>query len=274
MKHWPFVFGGFATLIIIGVLGFFLFSSKGQSKTTQQSQGELEQVQPPDIDARPFFFFAPRSDGRAIQISISGISEGTKIDYEITYKTGAGLEQGIGGPVALEPGQTFYTREHIFGTCSKNVCTYDKGVENGKWSATITQGNKFFELSGGWRLQNPGTKSASIGLPDKFDLSLETGTLTKSLFLITSENSSLPKKLPEGIKAVFGPFTIASSEQVSLKKPAKVSFNTEKTTNFQILQISTGQTDWKPLETTFDSAGKSATASTSTLGTFILVEKI
>lgn len=272
-KHWPFFIGGLLVLVLIGVLGFFLFSSKGQSKTTQQLQGELEQVQPPEIDARPFFSFAPRSDGKAIQISIAGIFQGAKIDYEITYKTGAGLEQGIGGPVALEAGQTFYTREHIFGTCSKNVCTYDRGVENGKWSATITQDNKFFELSGGWRLQNPGTKAMDIGLPDKFALLQDAGTLAKSLFLITSENSSLPKKLPEGVKAVSGPFTVAASETVNLKKPGKVSFNTEKTASLQILQISTGETDWKPLETN-PPAGGTATTSTSTLGTFILVEKI
>ena len=267
MKNWPFILGGVVVLFLI-IGGFLMIFKVGQEqKLTDQTTVE-KQVEPPEIQARPFFTFSPRGDGRAIQISISGISPDQKIDYEITYTTVAGLTQGIGGPVATELGQTFYTREHIFGTCSKNVCTYDKGVENGKWRTTIAKGLEIYELSGDWRLQNLGTQSIKLGLDGKFEFQAEPATFSKSVFVITSENSSLPKKLPEGVRLIAGPLTILASDTVSFKKPAKVFFPKNTSTNVQILQISAKNPDWTPLETI------NTTASTSSLGTFALVEKI
>lgn len=272
IKHWPFFLGGLLIIALIGILGYFLVFSKSGAKS--QDAGEIVEVEAPEISSRPFFSFAPRDDGKAIQVSISGIASNMQIDYEITYKAGSGLEQGIGGPAVAEVGQSFYTREHIFGTCSKNVCTYDKGVEFGKWKASVQQKNQVYELEGEWRLQNPGTKAIALGFEDKFKLTVDAGTFSKSLFVITSQNSSLPKKLPEGVKGVLGPFTIAASEAITLKKPAVVSFSTTDGTNLQILQLSTGEVDWKLQETKTDTATNSITAAASTFGTFILVEKI
>lgn len=267
MKNWPFVLGGIVVLLII-IGSFFLFFKGGQEQRVEKQAVVEKQVEPPEITARPFFSFQPRDDGRAIQISVSGISTEQKIDYEITYQTAADLTQGIGGPVALEPGQSFYTREHIFGTCSKNVCTYDKGVGNGSWRATVAKGLEVYELSGSWRLQSAGAKLEKLGIDGKFVFEIEAGSLLKSFFVITAENSSLPKNLPQGTRLVAGPFTILASETVSLKKPARVSFTGKSGTNFQILQISSANPDWTTLQTT------NTSATTSTFGTLVLVEKI
>ncbi len=267
MKNWPFVLGGIVVLLLI-VVSFFLFFRGGQEQNVAEQATAEKQVEPPEIQARPFFTFSPRGDGRAIQISISGISSEQEIDYEITYTTAAGLTQGIGGPVAQELGQTFYTREHIFGTCSKNVCTYDKGIGNGKWRATIAKGLETYELAGVWKLQSLGTQSLKLGLDGKFELQVEPATFSKSVFVIIAENSSLPKNLPSGVRLVSGSFTITPAETVSFKKPAKVSFVGGSAANFEILQISSQSPDWTTLQTSESSAA------TSTLGTFVLVEKI
>lgn len=274
MKNWPFVFGGLASLVLLIVGGFFWFSG-GNLSRKPATEPVQEQVPPPEISLRPFFSFAPRDDGKAIQISISGILPDTKIDYEITYKTGAGIEQGIGGPVALESGQSFYSREHIFGTCSKNVCSYDSGVEYGKWKATIEKGLEIYELVGSWRLQNLGGKVGKLGFNNEFELDIESGTFSKSFFVITTQNSSLPKNLPKEAKFITGPFTLLPAKEINFKKSGQVAFFGESLSqNAKILQISSTTPSWTPLETKIDPAKNFATATTSAFGTFVLVEKI
>lgn len=105
-------------------------------------------------------------------------------------------------------------------------------------------------------------------------MGVDVGTFSKSAFIITTENSSLPKKLPEGVKLIAGPFTITVSAPVDLKRILPVSFNNVTGVNLQILQFSTGETNWKSLETQTDSVTTTATATTSTFGTFVLVKKI
>lgn len=103
LKHWPFFAGAVMALVLIGVLGYvFVFS--GQQSKKSADVDKVIKVEAPEIVLRPFFSFAPRDDGRAIQVSISDIADNMQIDYEITYTTGAGLEQGIGGPAAVEQG--------------------------------------------------------------------------------------------------------------------------------------------------------------------------
>lgn len=68
--------------------------------------------------------------GKAVILSISQIPLGTtSIDYELSYETGEGLPRGVLGTIRLKEDEETVEREIVLGTCSRNVCTYDEGVE-------------------------------------------------------------------------------------------------------------------------------------------------
>ncbi len=71
----------------------------------------------------------PRNDGKAVTLFVNSIPTGTSsLEYEIAYDNSEGLRKGANGNINLR-GETQITRDDIlFGTCSRNVCTYDTGV--------------------------------------------------------------------------------------------------------------------------------------------------
>ena len=69
-----------------------------------------------------------RGDRRALLLTISGMENCKSLSYKLTY-TANGVPQGVMGKIdpALEPTAK---RELLFGTCSRGVCTYHRGLAN------------------------------------------------------------------------------------------------------------------------------------------------
>jgi hypothetical protein len=77
-----------------------------------------------------------RKDRQALNINFSNLQNATAVSYLLTYQTST-QNEGAGGALNLTGGPT-QSAELLFGTCSKNVCTYHKGIKNAKLEVTYT----------------------------------------------------------------------------------------------------------------------------------------
>lgn len=127
-----------SVLIAVGVgvvaLGLIagLVLTRGKSNTTPK----LKPTPTPAVELLPqdaLDVTLEATTSREYTLTIDKIPDGvTSLSYEITYDTAKKGTQGIvGSPVTLKAGQTKYTNDQIiFGTCSRNKCVLDEGVEN------------------------------------------------------------------------------------------------------------------------------------------------
>lgn len=89
-------------------------------KTTQKSTATSV--------TRPTYSVKLRSDRRALNVNFYNLQSVKSVSYELTY-IGNNLEQGVVGSIYKKEGNSAY-RLLLFGTCSKNVCTYHKNIRN------------------------------------------------------------------------------------------------------------------------------------------------
>lgn len=209
---------GFGLLVLI-IGGVFLFQLIGKASKQGQLSKQEKVEETPDISERPYVTLSPRADGRAVVIKIGKIPRGAQIDYEITYIT-EGVTQGIVGAVAIEPGQDVYEREHAFGTCSRNVCKYDKNVEFGKWTAKIDLADRFYSIGSDWHLQR--LTGGKVELKDKFSVNIPSGGFAKASYTMVHENQGLPSVLPQAVKLISGPFHFSAAEKLNKKGTVSV----------------------------------------------------
>jgi hypothetical protein len=71
-----------------------------------------------------------RADRKAVIINFSNMNVANSITYTLSY-TANGIDQGAQGTITPQ-GESSTTREVLFGTCSKNVCTYHYNIVNAK----------------------------------------------------------------------------------------------------------------------------------------------
>ena len=70
-------------------------------------------------------------DRRAIIINLTGLNLANSITYTLTY-TANDVPQGAQGTITPALGENSTIREVLFGTCSKNVCTYHQNITNAR----------------------------------------------------------------------------------------------------------------------------------------------
>src|SRR3989344_5676156 len=98
-----------------------------------------------------------------------------------------------------------YEQEILFGTCSKNVCKYDKGIENGTLTLHIRKGREAYRMVTQWRIQKPDIALGKLISGDehfKYNLTSSREELALVGYTIINDLSGVPK-LPDG-KQVFG----------------------------------------------------------------------
>ena len=117
---------------LILFLGVILFSGsiflgvKIRKKDTSSLPSQVVPEEKREVEVE----LLPRKDKKAVILKIAKIPDGvTSIDYELTYETEEGLPRGVLGTIRLQEGERRVEREIILGTCSRNVCVYDTGVE-------------------------------------------------------------------------------------------------------------------------------------------------
>lgn len=77
---------------------------------------------------RPTYSVKLRSDRRALNVTFNNVNTANSVTYELTYFSGD-LEKGVFGSILPKEGN-YTTRSLLFGTCSKNVCTYHPNISD------------------------------------------------------------------------------------------------------------------------------------------------
>lgn len=83
---------------------------------------------------KPSYSVKLRADRRAVNINFYNAGLAEKVSYELTY-LGNDIEQGVVGSVLANEGSSAF-RLLLFGTCSKNVCTYHKNISDARLKIT------------------------------------------------------------------------------------------------------------------------------------------
>ncbi len=249
-------------LVILAVLvgGYFTFKSISAS-AQKKAQAELpDQIINVTFDPEgPYATILPRNDGDAIDLSIQRIKDFDSFSYMLDYQDGGGIERGAGVLttwVKIDQGKTSFDQELLFGSCSKNVCKYDTGVENGTLTFQLKKANIISKINTDWHLQQPDLAKGILTSGDNHftytvdKLKLKDISLVK--FTIIYDLSGAPK-LPNG-KSVLGKI-YALSTPVSKILPTGVvtiELPDNPPTDAKINQYDDLSGTWKELDTKSD----------------------
>lgn len=206
-------------LVVLGILGWL-----GVQKFASKDSGMTEEVDLIFDAEGPYALTFPRKDGNAMILSLRRTSSYDAISYELAYtseaeeaterggkvlkeselETGV-IDRGVVGTIDTKDRKGEYEQEILFGTCSKNVCKYDKGVENGTLSLHIKKGNKAFRMITQWHLQKPDVALGQLTSGDGhfiYKVDADRQALANVGFSIVNDLTGVPK-LPSG-KMVLG----------------------------------------------------------------------
>ncbi len=205
---------------VLGVLGWL-----GIQKITAKPAGPVQEVDLSFDPEGPFAMLYPRRDGNALVLNLQRTGSYESISYELAYtsthdetvvkgnrvsdegdsSTSGFIDRGVKGTIDTKEKKGEYEQEILFGTCSKNVCKYDKGVENGTLTLHIRKGNQAFRMITQWHLQKPDVALGSLSSGDGhliYKLEGDRQALSNIGFSIINDLTGVPK-LPSG-KAVTG----------------------------------------------------------------------
>lgn len=190
-----------ATLLLLVAGGFFAYQKIIASKTVETSLEEVDLIFDPE---GPFALLFPRRDGNALVLNIKRTASYDVISYELAY-TSEGIDRGVMGDINMGEKKGEYEQEILFGTCSKNVCKYDTGVENGTLTLHIRKGRELFRMITLWHLQKPDVALGKLVSGDGhllYQIDPNSPNLALINFSIINDLSAAPK-LP-GDKVVVG----------------------------------------------------------------------
>jgi len=158
------------TVIFIAILAVILIGGFSFTlKTFFNNQQVVEEVDLAFDPEGPYALLFPRNDGNALVLNLKRTASYDLISYELAYTSlpesgsvsgdgegGSGsIDRGVVGNIDTKDKKGEYEQEILFGTCSKNVCKYDKGVQNGTLTLHIKKGNKAYRVITQWHLQKP-----------------------------------------------------------------------------------------------------------------------
>ncbi len=208
-------------VIIVLVLTGGVFALQ---KTSNKPVGPIEEVDLSFDAEGPYAQIFPRRDGNALVLILKRTSSYDAISYELAYTstpdqtvtnagkitdeeggTGGAIDRGVVGNIDTKEKKGEYEQEILFGTCSKNVCKYDKGVENGTLVLHIKKGNIVYRMSTQWHLQKPDIALGLLTSGDNhftYKVDADREALTNVGFTIINDLTGVPK-LPSG-KVVLG----------------------------------------------------------------------
>lgn len=211
--------------VILGILG--ILGWLGVQRFFSKPTGIIEEIDLSFDAEGPFALTFPRRDGNALILNLKRTSSYDSISYELAYTSkvdetvvagnkvsfdegngkidGGSIDRGVVGAIDAKEKKGEYEQEILFGTCSKNVCKYDKGVENGTLTLHIKKGNRAFRMNTQWHLQKPDVALGVLTSGDGhliYKVDSDKSSLTNIGFTIVNDLTGVPK-LPLG-KQVLG----------------------------------------------------------------------
>lgn len=173
----------------------------------------------------PYALLSPRRDGNALILNLKRTKSYDSISYELSYASevsevavknnlttdegssddSGSIDRGVVGSIETKDKKGEYTQEILFGTCSKQICKYDKGIENGTLTLHIRKGGSAFRMITQWHLQRPDVALGNLTSGDEhfnFNTTASRQDLNSVGFVIINDLTGVPK-LPDG-KTVLG----------------------------------------------------------------------
>lgn len=214
-------------LILLGVGAVYAFQ-----KISSKPSAPPEEVDLPFDAEGPYATLFPRRDGNALVLNLKRTGSYDSISYELAYTSnpdetvvkgskvsedgegkniGGSIDRGVMGNIDTKEKKGEYEQEILFGTCSKNVCKYDKGVENGTLTLHIVRassggkGKMAFKMNTQWHLQKPDVALGNLTSGDGhlvYQVDGDRQALSNIGFTIINDLTGVPK-LPSG-KVVLG----------------------------------------------------------------------
>ncbi len=127
------IIGIVAVLVLfLGLGGFLYFKSQSSSGSEEEISEETSEIVAKQVSADEIgLVLTPSQNNQVIMMEIGNLDGIESLDYEVTYdavENGETVQRGAIGTVELN-GESTVERKIDLGTCSRNVCKYDKGVE-------------------------------------------------------------------------------------------------------------------------------------------------
>jgi len=278
-----------AAVVILVILGIFLFSRK----STSNSSAPVEEVDLAFDAQGPYATLFPRRDGNALVLNLKRTSSYDAITYELAYTSkadeiavkgnnvsdsgdgaapGGAIDRGVQGTIDTKDKKGEYEQEILFGTCSKNVCKYDQGVENGTLTLHIRKGDKAYKMSTQWHIQKPDVALGVITSGDghlTYKTDADRQALSNVGFTIVNDLTGVPK-LP-GDKQVSGK-VYSLNVPIAKDFPAgTVSFETAETpsADAKLYRYNPSKSDWEALDSKTE--GSTLKASATGAGIFAVL---
>lgn len=263
-------------LILVGVGGFMAFQ-----KFTAGPSGPIEEVDLPFDAEGPYALLFPRRDGNALVLNLKRTSSYDSISYELAYtstpdemavsgskitdegdgESSGSIDRGVRGEIDTKEKKGEYEQEILFGTCSKNVCKYDKGVENGTLTLHIKKGRKAYRMITQWHLQKPDVALGTLASGDGhliYQVDANREVLANVGFTIINDLTGVPK-LPSG-KEVLGKVYSLNVPIAKNLMAGSVSLELAENPPDEAKLFRFNGSQWQELDTTVDGSKLSAKA--------------
>lgn len=272
-------------LVLLGGFGYL-----GIQKFTSNSGGSVEEIDL-NFDAEgPYALTFPRKDGNALILNLKRTSSYDEISFELAYtskvdetavqgnkiledgegEVGGTIDRGVVGTIDTKEKKGEYEQEILFGTCSKNVCKYDKGVENGTLTLYITKGNKQsfssskkYRMVTQWHLQQPDIALGQLSSGDghfNYKVNAEREELSNVGFSIINDLTGVPK-LPNG-KEILGKVYALNVALGKDLPSGDVTFELAENppSEAKLYRYNNSKSEWEELESTIDGSKLSSKA--------------
>ena len=280
IKQNKLTFGLVLSLIFLAVIGFISY----QKFVLSQNNKELPETELIFDAEGPYAVLTPRRDGNALILNLKRTASHDEISYELAYisssadpesldgDSSAGIERGVVGTIDTKDKKGEYQQEILFGTCSRNVCKYDEGVENGTLTLHIKRGKERYRMVTTWHLQESDLALGKLISGDghfRLDMGGSRQELVNLGFVIIHELTGVPK-LPEG-KQVLGKVYAANFSSIGNKISADLNLELAEPPpqDAKLFRFDEGENSWKELETKVD--GNKLSSKTDGAGIFAVL---
>lgn len=131
-----YIIGGVIGVIVLGIVGYFVFSKKETPPAPVEQTAVEEEIQvviPTLTPDNLGLTFVARKDGKAVKFTIENPKGIKSVDYEISYLAKGDIPRGAIGHVDVSLSDKSVSTNYIdLGTCSSGKCKYDEEVESVK----------------------------------------------------------------------------------------------------------------------------------------------
>ena len=247
-------------VLLIAIGAILMMRGRKTTETSNNNQPNQQEAVETSLEERPFVSLTPRADGKEFTLDITRIKNTQTIEYEMVYDS-QGLSRGVIGSVDIK-GEDKVQRKLLLGSCSKSVCKYDEGVEQGALTLRFRGSDGTRKFTSDFHLQQGGKELTSID--EKFKLA---GKFSVGTFYLIMSTIGLPEKVEN--KVIVGPYGIFTAGSSSVKNLTLTMGLTEIPTEAKLFLFD-GQTSTEQKGTKIE--GNNLTATVNSLGTFFVVE--